>query len=116
MAVEVRFVADARAEFRAIRDQAERKAMLNAIDKLEQLGDRLPFPHASSVQGARDVWELRPRRGRSPHRALYRRIGDAIVIGAFGPEAQVDQRGFDRAVRNAQARLDAEQAAAARKE
>lgn len=85
--------------------------MLNAIDKLEQLGNQLPFPHASNVRDARNVWELRPRRGSSRYRALYRRIGDAIVIGAFGPEARVDPRGFTRAVAAAEARLDAEERA-----
>jgi hypothetical protein len=42
-------------------------------------------------------------------RALYRRIGDDIVIGAVGPEAQVDGRGFRKACRNAERRLDEEE-------
>jgi len=36
---------------------------------------------------------------------LYRRLGDAMVILAVGPEAEHDRRGFDRAVRLAEARL-----------
>jgi hypothetical protein len=36
---------------------------------------------------------------------LYGRVGDAFVILAIGPEALVDRRGFDRAVRDAGRRL-----------
>jgi hypothetical protein len=51
--------------------------------------------------------ELRPHAGRSPWRAFYRRVDAEIVIGAIGPEAQVDPRGFRRAVSAALSRLDA---------
>ncbi len=81
--------------------------MDHAFEKLEALGVRLPFPHQSDVQGAEGVRELRPRGGRSRWRAFYRRIGDAMVVGAVGPEAKVDRRGFRRAVRLAARRLDA---------
>jgi hypothetical protein len=87
----------------------ERVAMLHAIDKLMALGPQLPFPHQSSVRGTQGLRELRPRGGRSPWRAFYQRQGDAFVIGAVGPEAQVDQRGFDKAVRDASARLERQQ-------
>lgn len=73
--------------------------MDHAFEKLEALGIRLPFPHQSDVRGAEGIRELRPRGGRSRWRAFYRRIGDAMVIGAVGPEAEVDRRGFRRAVR-----------------
>jgi hypothetical protein len=109
--LEVRITVEALAELNAIQDVGEQNAMWNAISKLEVLGDRLPFPHARNVQGARNVWELRPRAGRSRWRALYRRIGDIIVIGAIGPEAEVNARGFKRAVAAAETRLDAEEAA-----
>jgi hypothetical protein len=46
-----------------------------------------------------------PRAGRSPWRAFYRRILGTLVIGAIGPEAHVDPRGFGRAIRAAEARL-----------
>jgi hypothetical protein len=46
-----------------------------------------------------------PRSGRSPWPALYRRLGDGLVVLAIGPEAQHDKRGFDRAVRLAEDRL-----------
>jgi len=83
---------------------AERRAMANAIEKLRMLGDELGFPHTSQVQGTR-LRELRPRRGRSPWRAFYQRVGDSMVIAAIGPESQHDSRGFERAVKLAMDRL-----------
>jgi len=80
--------------------------MDHAVDKLEAFGPRLPFPHQSDVRDAPGLRELRPRAGRSPWRALYTRIQDEFVIAAIGPEAQVDGRGFRRAVRNALLRIE----------
>jgi hypothetical protein len=105
----VRFTHEARREFHAL-PPAEREAMRNAIGKLEQAGENLAYPHSSRVRGAANLRELRPRAGRSPWRGFYRRIGAEIVIGAFGPEAQADPRGFARAVHAAEERLDAEAA------
>lgn len=85
--------------------RAEQHAMQAAFEKLEQYGDRLPFPHSSSVVG-RNLRELRPRAGRSGWRAFYRRIGELIVIGAIGPEAQSDPQGFRRSTALAEERLD----------
>ena len=85
---------------------AERVAMDRAVDKLELLGAQLPFPHQSSVRGARGIRELRPRAGRSPWRGFYGQIGpDRFVLVAIGPEALVDPKGFSRAVEAAGARL-----------
>ena len=85
---------------------AERRAIMNAVAKLEAFGDQLGSPHTSQVKGSRaGIRELRPRSGRSPWRALYRRLGDGLVVLAIGPEAQHDKRGFDRAVRLAEDRL-----------
>lgn len=78
--------------------------MINAMKKLEAGGVTLGAPHTSQVKGS-TLRELRPRRGRSPYRALYRRIGETMVIGAIAPEAEVNRRGFERAVRRAEARL-----------
>lgn len=83
----------------------EQDAMDNAIEKLRALGERLGYPHSSGVKAAVGVRELRPRAGRSPWRAFYRHIGDAMVIGAFGPEAKVNSRGFQAAVEHATNRL-----------
>lgn len=65
-----------------------------------------PFPHASRVRGAGTLFELRPRTGRSKGRAFYRQVGATVVIAAIGPEATVDARGFARAVKVAQQRLN----------
>lgn len=83
----------------------ERAALQTAFEKLEALGAQLPFPHQSAVRGAPGFRELRPRAGRSRWRALYRQIGKAMVVLAIGPEAQVDRRGFDRAVSQARERF-----------
>jgi hypothetical protein len=80
-------------------------ALLHAVEKLLALGERLPFPHQSAVVGLSRLRELRPRAGRSPWRGLYACSGDRFVILAVCPEAQVDGRGFDRAVGQAGRRL-----------
>lgn len=84
---------------------ADRVAVLHSTEKLAALGPVLPHPHQSDVRGGRGLRELRPRAGRSRIRPLYGRVGDAFVILAIGPEALVDRRGFDRAVRIAEQRL-----------
>jgi hypothetical protein len=83
----------------------ERVAVLHAVDKLAALGLGLRYPRQSEVRGSGGLRELRPRAGRSPWRAFYRQFGRAFVIGAVGPEAQVDNRGFRRAVGVANERL-----------
>jgi hypothetical protein len=101
VALSVDWDEDAREEFSRL-PTAERRAVMTAVAKLEAFGDRLGAPHSSQVKGSRaGIRELRPRTGRS----LYRRLGDAMVILAVGPEAQQDRRGFDRAVRQAEERL-----------
>ena len=97
-------LAEADAERQAL-PGAERVALANAIEKLNALGDQLAYPHSSSVRGAQGLRELRPRGGRCPWGAFYRRVGLAMVIAAIGPEAQADPRGFDRAVAAAGQRL-----------
>jgi hypothetical protein len=84
----------------------EQVALDHAVEKLAVLGPRLPYPHQSAVQGQQGLRELRPRGGRSPWRALYERQSSAFVIAAVAPEAEVNPRGFDRAVRLARRRLE----------
>lgn len=105
----VRFTHEARREFNAL-PSAEKEAMRNAIGKLQEAGEALAYPHSSSVRGAPRLRELRPRAGRSPWRAFYRRIGDEIVVGAFGPEAEANRQGFASAARAAGERLAADEA------
>jgi hypothetical protein len=103
--VKVTVCDDAQEELRAL-PLAERKAMYNAFEKLESLGDRLGSPHSSSIVGVSvTLRELRPRAGRSPWRAFYRRIGSEMVVGAIGPEALVSSSGFRQAVNLAADRL-----------
>ncbi len=96
-------------EYRGLPER-EQDAMDNAIAKLQALGEQLGFPHSSAVKGGERLRELRPRAGRSRWRAFYRCIGDKMVIGAFGPEASVDSRGFQVAVQLAIERLAAYEA------
>ncbi len=84
----------------------ERVAVGNAAVKLREVGPALGYPHSSSVRAADRIRELRPRQGRCPWRAFYRQFQQAFVIGAIGPEAGVDGRAFERAVRLAEQRLD----------
>jgi hypothetical protein len=84
---------------------AERAALASAVEKL-RADSQLGFPHSSLVKGGElGIRELRPRRGRSRWRALYRRAGDVMVVLAVTPEAAVDRRGFDRALAAAERRL-----------
>ncbi|SBW22926.1 hypothetical protein FDG2_3317 [Candidatus Protofrankia californiensis] len=84
----------------------ERTAVATALDKLRAIGPALGHPHTSDIKTAQRLRELRPRQGRSPWRVFYRQIGPALVVGAIGPEADTDPKGFARAVRSAEQRLD----------
>jgi hypothetical protein len=85
---------------------AERRAVMNAVAKLEVFGDQLGSPHTSQVKGSRaGIRELRPRCGRSPWPAAVPAPGGRAGGAGDRPEAQHDKRGFDRAVRLAEDRL-----------
>jgi hypothetical protein len=97
---------DARTELARLPPQ-ERAAVLNALEKLQEIGPDLGSPHSSAVQGAATTLrELRPRGGRSPWRPLYRRIEQRFVILAIAPEASVSPSGFRRSVAIALTRLE----------
>ena len=95
----------AKKELAALPNQ-EKVAVDNAMKKLEALGPDLGYPYSSSVQAADAIRELRPRAGRSRWRAFYRRIDDVFLVGSIGPEAQVDSRKFNKAVRAAEQRIN----------
>lgn len=101
----VEFHHAARAEFNAIPSENEKEAMREVIRKQEAQDGELGAPHARAIVGSRGLWELRPRAGRSRWRAMYRRVGHRMLVGAFGPEARIDRPGFDQAVRRAEARI-----------
>jgi hypothetical protein len=83
----------------------EYNAMINVIDKLQELGPKLVPPHTKRILGQADLHELRPRAGHSPWRAFYRLVGDVYVIAAIGPDAQHKPRRFIRTVIAAEERL-----------
>jgi DNA-binding XRE family transcriptional regulator len=63
--------------------------------------------HSSVVMGTRLArCVLRPRAGRNAWRCIYERIGDVVVIGAVGLEAQKDKAGFDASSAAKAARRD----------
>lgn len=104
---DVRWLSDAQNEVDSL-PARERVAVQHVADKLAAMGERLPSPHQSAVKGVENLRELRPRGGDSPWRAFYRRTGaTTFVIAAIGPEADVDPRGFRKAVRAAVDRLAA---------
>ncbi|HXS48112.1 MAG TPA: type II toxin-antitoxin system RelE/ParE family toxin [Solirubrobacterales bacterium] len=95
-------------EKNAIEDAAERVAIAHVIEKLEVDGPALQSPHQSGVMGEEGsgLRELRPRRGRSRWRPLYRRADETLfAIFAIGPEAEIDKAGYAKAVRLAKQRL-----------
>lgn len=95
-------------EKNAIEDAAERVAIAHVIEKLEVDGPALQSPHQSAVRGEEGsgLRELRPRRGRSRWRPLYRRAEETLfAILAIGPEAEIDKAGYAKAVRLAKQRL-----------
>lgn len=98
----------AAAEQATIADPAERIAIQHALEKLEALGPQLEAPHSSAVKGedGAGLRELRPRAGRSRWRPIYRQPKtQTFVILAVAPEAQIDKRGFNRAISDAKQRL-----------
>jgi hypothetical protein len=109
--MQIEFRPEVRDELNELRrlSVTEHTAMLTAIAVFEAIGLDLRFPHTSQVKGTK-LRELRPRAGRSPwrafyRRAFYRRVGDVLVVGAIGPEAEHNRRGFDRAVDLAEQRI-----------
>lgn len=98
---------DADVERRAIDNARERVAIQQVIEQLKVNGPALRHPHQSDVQGSHGdgLRELRPRRGRSRWRPIYRRVADRqFVIFAVAPEAEIDSRGYNRQIRVAQER------------
>jgi len=94
------FDADAVLDFQDVKSKGDRKALFNAVHKLKELGPLLPSPHMKSLQGEIDLFELRPKQGRSPVRPIYVRVDNQFVILAVAVNKDV----FDRAVRDARNR------------
>jgi hypothetical protein len=92
-------------EKNTIEDVAERVAIAHVIEKLEVDGPALWSPHQSAVMGEEGsgLRELRPRRGRSRWRPIYRRMEERFL--AVGSEAEIDKAGYAKALRLAKQRL-----------
>lgn len=84
----------------------EQAAIGHAVEKLESEGPNLGHPHSSAIKIAINLRELRPRSGRCRWRAFYRQVGPTFVIGGIGPEANVNQRAFRKAVTVAEQRIN----------
>jgi len=94
------FDADAVLDFQDVKSKGDRKALFNAVHKLKELGPLLPSPHMKSLQGETDLFELRPKQGRTPVRPIYIRVNNQFVILAVA----ANKDAFDRAVRDARTR------------
>jgi hypothetical protein len=92
-----------------VSDKQTRKRVHTSVDVLVRSGGKAPFPAQSAVSGGEGLRELRCGGGRVPWRPIFSQIDgtELFVIWAFGPEAQVDENGFDEAVRRAKQRRDA---------
>ncbi len=94
------FDADAVIDLEDVKSKGDRKALFNAVHKLKELGPSLPSPHVKSLQGETDLFELRPKQGRSPVRPIYSRAESQFVILAVAR----DKDHFERAISDARAR------------
>lgn len=94
---------DAVVELLAMKSKEEHRALLNAVRKLGEVGERLGPPHMKPLKGDRaaSLRELRPRQGRSDWRAVYRRAGDFYVILAIDRH-----KNFESLIERAQARAE----------
>lgn len=92
-----------------VSDKQTRKRVHTSVDVLVRSGGKAPFPVQSAVGGGDGLRELRCGGGRVTWRPIFSQIDgtELFVIWAFGPEAQVNQPGFDEAVRRARHRRDA---------
>lgn len=83
---------DAVLDLEDVKGKDDRKGLFNAVDKLRLLGTQLAPPHVKLLKGEVDLYELRPRQGRSAVRALYQRFGDRFVILAIAKKADFDRK------------------------
>lgn len=74
----------------AIKSKEERKAILNVVDKLRQLGPQLMPPHAKSLKGEPGLYELRPRQGSAAARPIFMRAGDDYIVLAISKDHEND--------------------------
>jgi hypothetical protein len=97
----VEFDSDAVLDFEDVKSRGDRKAVFEVVRKLRRFGPGLTSPHMKSLKGEADLFELRPKRGAIPVRAIYARVSDRFVVLAV---AATKPR-FDRSISDARARL-----------
>jgi len=73
----------------AVKSRDANRAIVNAVFKLREMGERLAPPHMKPLRGTATsgLRELRPKQGRSDWRAVYRRAGSVYVILAIDRHA-----------------------------
>lgn len=98
----VDFHSDAVIDFEDVKSRGERKAVVNVVQKLKDLGPELPSPHMKSLKGEANLFELRPKQEACEARPLYARFGSRFVVLAVAAK----KRDFDRAVVEARERLE----------
>jgi hypothetical protein len=83
---------DAVLELLNVKSKVEHRALINAVEKLREIGDQLAPPHMKRLRGnaASGLCELRPRRGDSDWRAIYRRVGEFYTILAIDRHKNFD--------------------------
>jgi len=86
----------------------EQDSVDGAVELLEALGPRLPFPHSSSVESSRygHMRELRIQHRGRPLRVLYAFDPRRIAILLIGGDKTGDQRWYERFVSIADALYD----------
>lgn len=97
----VDFDSDAVIDFEDVKSRGDRKAVLNAVQKLRDVGPDLPSPHMKSLKGSADLFELRPKQGACEVRPIYARLGQRFVVMAVAAK----KKDFDRALAAAEDRL-----------
>jgi hypothetical protein len=89
-------------EYASFKDAKDRKKVLTVVALLRELGPKLIKPHSDQVHGTNKLRELRPGGGKALIRPLYAQVDQThFVIFAVAPEAQVNESGFDAAVKRA---------------
>lgn len=107
---EVDFHPGAEKEFKKIRDQQLRLAILRVVETLKRNGPDIGMPHARSpLAGCIRLSELRPKSGQSNVRPLYAQVDHGyFVVFAIAPEAMNNPQGFRRAQDRARRRAKQE--------
>lgn len=98
----VHFDSEAVVDLEGVKGRGDRRAVVNVVRKLKELGPDLPAPHAKSLAGEADLFELRPRQGACEVRLIYARFGAGFLVLAVA----VKKPKFGRMVLAARVRLD----------